>query len=213
MSEIRERENVSVRSKSAQRNIQIVGGAVFGAVSIALTGILMNLINLTRIQGWGIAFFDPMSWIWMICFLLFGPLAGILSSVIGTFGLLIFDPTGIGSIFKFSATIPQIILPTLLLKLRNTGISNKDKLKNLKKYILVSLISIGARIGIMLIANITYLMILGVPIEYIELFGITGWMAVTIFVIIINSYAGALDLGIAYLVVYSSKLDEKFELW
>jgi hypothetical protein len=213
MSEIREREKVSIRSKRAQRNIQIVGGAVFGAVSIALTGILINLINLTRIQGWGIAFFDPMSWIWMICFLLFGPLAGILSSVIGTFGLMIFDPTGIGSIFKIAATIPQIILPTLLLKLKNAGVSNKDKLKNPKKYILVSLISIGARIGIMLIANITYLMILGVPVEYIEVFGITGWMAVTVFVITINSYAGALDLGIAYLIVYSSKLDEKFELW
>jgi len=193
------------RTKSTNLRIQIVGGAIFGALSTVVALILAPFINASRIASlWGMALFDPTSWIWIICFLIFGPIAGILSSVVGSFGLLIIDPTGIGPAFKFTATIPLIIVPTLILKLWKQGTSNSKKLRDLKKYVLTGIVSIAVRIGVMLIFNIVYILIFygGIDIPFV--------IAV---VLIVNTYTSVLDLASSYLIVYLPKLDEKLDIW
>ena len=206
MSEIKYGETKTSRTKSTNLKIQIAGGAIFGALSTVIAIVLSPFINASRIASlWGMALFDPTSWIWIICFLIFGPIAGIISSVVGSFGLLMIDPTGIGPAFKFTATIPLIIIPILILKLWKPGTSNSKKLRDPKKYILVGIISIAVRIGVMLIFNVIYILVFyggGIDIPFV--------IAV---VIIVNTYTSVLDLATSYLIVFLPKLDEKFDIW
>lgn len=204
MSEIKQGELEVVRSKKSQLTIQIAGGAIFGALSTVLAIVLSPIINASRIQAWGFALFDPTSWVWIISFLIFGPIAGVISSVVGSFGLLIMDPTGIGPAFKFTATISLIIVPTLLLKLWKAGTTNSKKLKDPKKYIITGVISIVVRIGVMLIFNIVF---------FLVVVGFVDLPFVVTVVLIVNTYTSVLDLTIPYLLVFLPKLDEKFEFW
>src|SRR6056297_2422482 len=97
-------------SPNNRLTIDIAASAVFGAVSLVLTSFVVP--TMPRVAGWQIAFFDPVSLIWITAFLIFGLRAGILTTIIGAFGLLPFDPSGwIGPIMKFSATIWFILIP------------------------------------------------------------------------------------------------------
>jgi riboflavin transporter FmnP len=52
------------------KTIQIAGAAIFGALSVVISALTTPIIP--RIPGWGMAIFDPVSIIWIICFLIFG---------------------------------------------------------------------------------------------------------------------------------------------
>lgn len=205
MSEIQPGELKVVRSKRSEFTIKIAGGAIFGALSAVIAFVLSPIINASRISAlWGMALFDPTSWIWIICFLIFGPLAGVISSVIGAFGLLIIDLNPIGPVFKITATLPLIVIPTLILKLWEKNTVNSKKLKDPKKYAMSGIISIAVRIGVMLIFNIIYILVV---------FGGLDLPFVIAVVLIVNTYTSVFDLVIPYLLVFVPKLDEKFEFW
>lgn len=205
MSEIKEGELEAKRSSESELKIKLAGGAIFGALSAVVALVLSPIINASKISAlWGMALFDPTSWIWIICFLIFGPIAGVLSSVIGSFGLWIIDINPIGPVFKITATLPLIIIPTLILKLWEKNTLNSKKLKDLKKYVISGIISIAVRIGIMLIFNIVYILVV---------FGGLDLPFVIAVVLIINTYTSVLDLVVPYIVVFVPKLDEKFEIW
>jgi len=221
MSEVKPGEIEGVRSKSSELILQLAGGAIFGALSTVMAVVLAPIINASRIVGWGIAMFDPTSWVWIICFLIFGTYAGLISCVTGSFGLLLIDPSGwIGPVFKFCATVPLIIIPLLILKLREKDITNSLKVKNPRKYVATGVISIVVRIGVMIGMNFLFFITVWgidklpyVSLEVLGLGDITGVTAVLIFTPIINLYAGALDLAVPYFLVFGSKLDEKFGFW
>ncbi|MHA2475134.1 MAG: hypothetical protein ACXAES_18070 [Promethearchaeota archaeon] len=221
MSEVKLGEIEVVRTKRTNLIIQIAGGAIFGALSTVMALVLSPIINSSRIQGWGIALFDPTSWVWVICFLIFGPIAGLISCVTGSFGLLLIDPTGIGPAFKFIATIPMIFGPYFILNLKKEGIRESQILKKPVNYAVSGIISIFIRIIAMLMMNfLLFAFVWGglQNIRYVSLsvFGlanVTGGEALLIFTPIINTYAGALGLIIPYLLVFGAKLDEKFGFW
>lgn len=219
MSEVLPGETEAIRSKKSQFLIQLAGGAIFGALSTVVALLLSPIINASRIQGWGIALFDPTSWIWIICFLIFGIRAGIICSITGSFGLLIIDPTGIGPAFKFFATIPHIIIPYLILNWREKGVKTTQKLKDPKLYGLSGVISLAVRICAMLILNLIFVATIWadffeyINLEVIGLANITGLSAILIFTPIINLCTGVLDLLVPYFLVFGTKLDEKFGLW
>ncbi|MFX1500529.1 MAG: hypothetical protein ACFFDH_06135 [Promethearchaeota archaeon] len=209
----------TVRSKSTQFKIEIAGGAIFGALSTVVAIILSPIINASRVQGWGIALFDPTSWFWIICFLIFGIRSGLICSVTGSFGLLIIDPTGIGPAFKFFATIPHIIIPYLILRWRMNGSPTSRKLKDRKIYGLSGIASIVLRIGVMFALNFIFFATIWADffeymnLEVIGLANITGLSAILIFTPIINLYTGVLDVVVPYFLVFGAKLDEKFGFW
>ncbi len=221
MSEVRAGEIEAVRSKRSEFIIQLAGGAIFGALSTVMALVLAPIINASRITGWGIAMFDPTSWVWIICFLVFGTYAGLISCVTGSFGLLLIDPSGwIGPVFKFCATVPLIIIPFLILKLWEKDTTNSLKLKNPKYYVVTGGLSIAIRIVVMIFLNyLFFITVWGIEnldyatLEVLGLGDITGNTAVLIFTPIINLYAGALDLSVPYLLVLGPKLDEKFGFW
>ena len=219
MSEVLPGETKVTRSKKSNFLIEIAGGAIFGALSTVIAIVISPIINASRIQGWGIALFDPTSWIWIICFFIFGIRAGIICSITGSFGLLIIDPTGVGPAFKFFATIPHIIIPYLILKWREKGVTTSQKLKDLKLFSFSGVVSILVRIGAMLILNLVLVATIWadffeyINLEIIGLANITGISAILIFTPIINLYTGVLDLVVPYILVFGAKLDEKFGLW
>ncbi|MHA1147247.1 MAG: ECF transporter S component [Promethearchaeota archaeon] len=189
-------EKESKGSKQSKLTIQIAGAAIFGALSIVISFIAAFLPRNPQ----GFAYFDPVSIIWILCFLIFGPLAGVLCSLIGMVGLMPFDPFApIGPFMKFAATIPMIIVPTILLKLYKTDEDRSDKLKDPKTYAKVGIISIIIRIAIMVPINI---------VVFIMFYGTQGLEFWITFVIIFNILQGIWDLLIPYLIVFKLGIDE-----
>jgi len=217
---LEEKEKESHMSEPSQIILQISGAALFGALSLIVS--VFTTPFLPRIPGWGIAIIDPVSIIWIMCFLIFGTRSGILCCVIGTICLLPFDPfTPIGPIMKFSATFALIIVPIMFLKLNRNelGVRNSQKIKNLTNYVVYGVFGVILRIGVMMIAN--YLLFITlfagsvafVSLEFIGLPGVSGWSAIYFGVIIINAETSLWDLIIPYIVVFGFKIDQKFAIW
>lgn len=216
----REKEIETSMSKRTRLTLEVTGAALFGALSLVLSAFVTPIIP--RIPVWGIAIIDPVSILWITCFLIFGPKSGLLCCLIGTLALFPFDPFApIGPLMKLSATLSLIIVPILILRLYKTdpGFRNSQKYKKLTSYILTGLLGTILRIIIMMIFNVWIILtlypgILNAPLlEFIGLPSITGWNAVVIGVIIINAETSVWDLLLPYLVVYGLKLDQRYEIW
>ena len=214
-------ENESQMSKSSQFVLQISGAALFGALSLIVS--IFTTEFIPRIPGWGIAIIDPVSIIWILCFLIFGTKSGILCCVIGTFCLMPFDKylPIIGPLMKFSATIALIIIPILFLKLyqNEEGIRNSQKIKKPRNYVVYGVFGVILRILIMMLLNsLLFITILagglaGVNLGFIGLPYVSSWTAIVIGVIIINAETSIWDLLIPYIVVFGFKIDQKFAIW
>ena len=215
-----EEEKESRLSGKPLSTVEIAGAAIFGALSIVVGALTAPI--LPRVPGWGIAYFDPISIIWICCFLIFGVKAGLLCCTIGTIGLMPFDPFApIGPLMKFSATVSLILVGIIILKLykKEEGMRKSQIIKKPKNYIFYGILGILLRIGVMMIFNFLLFVTLFAPflnsvsLEFIGLPGITSWSAVILGVIIINAETSVWDLLIPYLIVFGLKLDEKFEIW
>jgi riboflavin transporter FmnP len=197
-------EKESHMSKSSQFVLQISGAALFSALSLILS--ILTTPYLPRTAE-GFAYFDPVSIVWVTCFLIFGPLAGVLCCGIGSIILMPFDSFApIGPLMKFSATFSLIIVPILLLKFakRKENTRKSQILKKFTNYIIYGLFGTGFRIIVMVILNI---------IVYISFYGTSGIEIWIVVVILLNALTSLWDLLIPYLIVYGAKLDVKFEIW
>ncbi len=197
-------EKESHMSKSSQFVLQISGAALFSALSLILS--LFVVPYLPRTPE-GFAYFDPVSIIWVTCFLIFGPLAGVLCCGIGSVILMPFDPFApIGPLMKFSATFSLIIIPILLLKFskRKESIRKSQSLKKVKNYITYGLFGTGFRIIVMIILNI---------MVYLSFYGASGLEIWIVVVILLNALTSLWDLLIPYIIVFGAKLDAVFEIW
>lgn len=215
-------EKESTMSKSSQLILQITGAGLFGAISLIISGLTTGI--LPRVPGWGIAIIDPVSIIWMICFLVFGARSGLLCCGIGTLGLMIFDRSFpiVGPLMKLSATLPLILVYILFLKLYKTeeGIRNSQKMRNPRNYIVYGMLGILARIGVMLLANyLLFITLLAdalpfVSLDFIGLPSVSGWSAIVFGVIIINAETSIWDLLFPYLIVFTiTRSDKWFSIW
>ena len=215
-------ERESFMSRRSKLTLQIVGGALFSALSIVIGALLTpTLTNLIRIPGWFIAIIDLISLVWVACFYLFGVKAGILCCIIGTIGLIPFDITPIGPLMKLAATLSLISVPILFLKLykRDDSMKRSQKLKKPRNILIYGALGTVLRVIVMVILNIlVFLTVFSlyldqVSLEFLGLPQINGMTAVIIGAPIINTWQSALDLGIPYFLVYGTKLDEKLNIW
>lgn len=206
-------------SKRTRLTLEVTGAALFGAMSLVLSAFVTPIIPRL---AWGIALIDPVSILWITCFLIFGVKSGLLCCLIGTLALFPFDLYApIGPLMKLAATLSLIIVPIILLRLYKTepGVRNSQKYKKLTSYILTGLLGIILRVIVMMIFNVWLLLTLfsfrleGTNLGFIGLPSISGWDAVVIGVIIINVETSLWDLILPYLVVYGLKLDQKYEIW
>ncbi|MCF2140947.1 MAG: hypothetical protein K9W44_12895 [Candidatus Lokiarchaeota archaeon] len=201
------------KAKSANRKnltIEIAGAAIFSALSIALS---YTATFIPRIPGWYIAWFDPVSLIWIAAFLIFGFRAGLITTIIGTIGLIPFDPTiWIGPTMKFLSTIWFIILPYFWFKVHNKTLTH-EQLKKPKNYFPPMIIAWLLRTFLMVLLNYLILKYMFSALDFMSLKWlnmeqINGTVAVIVTVVFINTLQTIFDVLIPYFVVYFTPIEK-----
>jgi len=202
-------------SGSARLTRNVGAAAVFGGLSFLIDA--LTAPYLPRVPGWGIGFIDPVSIIWVTSYLLFGLMVGFTTSVIGTIGLMFFDPfTPVGPIMKFLATIPLILALDLGMRLGHVRPYSGESLKPLIRFIPFSLVGVILRIVIMTFMNVLLFMtILNLNYATINLFGfqLMSWNAVAIVTVLVNAEQSIWDCGVSYLLAFSTRLYDQFNFW
>jgi len=211
---------------SSHRNqiITIAGGAIFGGLSMAISPFTGSIPRFSI--GWGMSILDPISIIWLICFLIFGWKSGLLASGLGVIGIGLFSPElfpWLGGFMKFCATISFILIPAILAKLRN---HKAIDFKSLKLYGTSSGLALLLRLGLMIPLNIffaipLYAALLGFPLQdsitfmtlWLAPTGITGWGAVIITICVLNIWQSLWDISIPYIVCFPTKIVENYAFW
>jgi len=189
--------------------IEIVGAAIFSALSIVLS-VFLPPFRL----AWGIAYFDPVSIIWITSFLIFGFRAGILTSIIGTVGLILVDPylAYFGPFMKFLSTIWFVLIPYLYIRfIKKSRFSGKE-LKKLSNYIPSMFIAWLVRCILMSILNyliITYMFEMQVDLGWLGFSELTGNLAILITVFLINTIMTL----VPYLLVFTTGIFDRFEIY
>lgn len=192
---------LSERSKESERVKQAAFAAIMAAISIASSPIASVI---PRIPGWDIALFDPVSFFWIIAFLLGGIFVGMVTVFAGTLGLFFFDPSGVGPLFKLLATAPMIIVPwlaVLYIGQRNGGVS----LASPRFYVTAMFLAAMLRLLIMVPTNLVM-----VPLLYGDIW--TPDFIVT-FTLILNLSQSLWDALIPFLIVHGGQIFKRFGMW
>ncbi|MHA1474095.1 MAG: hypothetical protein ACTSPA_00035 [Promethearchaeota archaeon] len=214
VSETHQKEREVPKNFRKKLTIEIAGAAIFGALSIALS--YFSTEYIPRV-AWGLAYFDPVSLVWIISFLVFGFRAGILTSVIGTLGLMPFDPFApIGPLMKFGSTVWFILIPYLYSRiLLKSEPSGKD-IKKLSVYIPSTIIAWLIRCILMATINyflLTYMFDMSVDLGWLGFSQITGVWAIIITVFVLNTIQSVFDIIIPYLLVFTTKIYDQFQIY
>jgi len=189
-------------SLSSERIKQVVVAGVLASLSIAIAP---SASFITRVAGWGIALFDPVSLFWIAAFLIGGKRVGIISMSAGTLGLFLYDPTAIGPIFKFAATLPMILIPLYgVTKLRNEV--GGEALSRPKFYASMMILAFVVRLAIMIPFNFLYWSLL-IPLDGPTIIYI---LAV---VLSINSVQSIGDAVVPYLIIHPTGIFKHFGMW
>ncbi|TXT57713.1 MAG: conserved membrane protein of unknown function [Candidatus Thorarchaeota archaeon] len=178
---------------------RVAAAGILAALSIAIAPVAEFI---PRIPGWGIALFDPVSIIWIIAFLIGGFWIGIVTTLAGTMGLFLYDPTGIGPFFKIVATLPMIVIPYLGLKLRRQADSGSN-LASPRKYTVLMLVALLVRLSLMVPLNIII----------VPLFFDWGIEQIVQYTVILNVLQSLWDALVPYLVVYPTGLYRHYGMW
>ncbi|MHA1775676.1 MAG: hypothetical protein ACTSWC_02815 [Promethearchaeota archaeon] len=196
-------------------NLEIAGAAIFSALSIALS---YTATFIPRIPGWYIAWFDPVSLIWIAAFLIFGFRAGLITAIIGTIGLAPFDPTiWIGPVMKFLSTIWFIVIPYYWMRLQRKSLTHEN-LKVPKNYFPPMIIAWILRVILMVFLNIVILKYMFNVLDYMTLGWLgfnatTGVIAVVVTVIFINTLQTLFDVLLPYFVVFKTPIQKTLSVY
>ncbi len=212
----------SDQHKRKNLTLDIAGAAIFGALSISLS--LMITTTLPRVWGGnGPAFFDPVSLIWICAFLVFGVRCGLLTALIGTLGLLINDPTAfmVGPFMKFVATIWFIVIPYVFIRIKTKHKPTGEDMKNLKNYIPSMIVAWIIRCVVMVALNYVYLFVFwGGPdalaftsLDWLGIESIAGHVGYIVTLILINTIQTIGDAIIPYILIFSSKIYDRFTIY
>ncbi|MHA1135207.1 MAG: hypothetical protein ACTSSE_01845 [Candidatus Thorarchaeota archaeon] len=189
-------------SESSERIKQIVVASVLASLSIAIAP---SATMIARVAGWGIALFDPVSLFWIAAFLIGGYRVGIISMSAGTLGLFLYDPTAIGPVFKFAATLPMILIPLYgVMKLRSEV--GGEALSKPKFYASMMSLAFVVRLAIMLPFNFLYWSLL-MPIDG------AAFIYILTVVLSINSVQTIGDAIVPYLIIHKTGIFKHFGMW
>jgi hypothetical protein len=192
---------LSEASESAERTKKIAVGAVLAALSIAVAP---SVGFIARVAGWGIAIFDHVSIIWMIAFLIGGPMVGAISLIAGGIALFPFDPfSPFGPIFKMIATLPMMLVPWYGVKRLKNNVGG-ESLSKPKFYAKLMVIAFLLRLALMIPINLAYgaLMAPFLTVEFILNYAI-----------ILNASQSLWDALIPFIIVYPTGIFKTFKMW
>ncbi len=204
----------------------------FSVRELAVSGLLGALsiffVFLPDVRlPWGGAVLDFIAVPWIIAFLLFGLKAGFLTSVMGTLGIFFFSEElvpFIGAVMKFSASIPLVIIPAAIFgfsrfRLYNEGVKVK------KVYAFSMGIAIVVRCFVTMLLNYYWAIPLMFGINPVDVPASFNWFfwgsemnpnLLTFYVLGIrlwNTWQGIVDVVVAWLVVYPTKLYKQYGIW
>lgn len=195
------------------------------AVSSVLGALSIFLVFAPDVRlPWGMAALDFIAIPWIIAFLLFGLKSGLLTSIIGFLGIFFFSEEAIpfvGATMKFSATIPLILVPALVLKFTRSK-SSSESFAVKKAYIFSMAVAIVVRCFVTMLLNYYW----AVPFMYnlkpsdvpgaFNFFfwgGSLGSSALTYYILGVslwNTWQGVVDAVVSWSVVYPTKLYKQF---
>jgi riboflavin transporter FmnP len=214
---------MSLKSGLGTRTIEVTGAAIFGAASAVVA--VITAPYLPRVPVWQIALIDPVSILWISCYLIFGLRSGFTAAVIGTIALMPVDPMPpIGPMMKFAATAPMILIPALLLKL-TAGRLGRGKsrlsiqLTKPRVYVAFMVAATLVRDIVMITFNILLFMTVlspGLPYVTTSVIGlgdITGWTAIIIIAGLINTEQSVWDTLIPWIALRPTKMLEQYGTW
>jgi hypothetical protein len=190
-------------SDSAESVKQVVTAGVLAALSIAVAP---TATMLARVAGWGIALFDPVSLFWLAAFLIGGRRVGIITMSAGTFGLFLYDPTAIGPIFKFLATLPMILVPWFGVQKLRAELGG-EALSKPRFYFSLMMLAFVVRLAVMIPANFLYW---GMILPTLDPATIVYILVV---VLSINSVQSIGDALIPYLIIHPTGVYRHFGIW
>jgi hypothetical protein len=188
-------------SQSSENVKRVAIAGIMASLSLAAAPIASVI---PRIPGWEIALFDPVSFFWIIAFLVGGIWVGMISVAAGTLGLFFFDPSGVGPLFKLLATLPMIVIPWLLVRFRGQD-QGGIRLASPKLFIGAMIIATLGRLLIMIPTNLVMVPILYGPIWTAEF--------IATYTLILNLSQSLWDSLIPYFVVHLSPIFERFGMW
>lgn len=217
MTQVNNEQEARVVPPSKNITLKIAGAAIFGALSIIVS--LLTTENLPRMP-WGIAYFDPVSIIWLLAFLIFGVEAGILTCIIGMVGLMPFDPTPfVGPVMKFVATIWHVLIPYLVIRMKNQKVFSGEVFSLKGNYALSSIGAWIIRCVVMIFLNAFYIQyVWHAPVQFLDLSwmgisGVNGWIAVAITVFLLNTIQAFFDATLPYFLVFKTKIYNLFNFY
>ena len=214
VSEPNQEEREVPKNYQKKLTIEIAGAAIFGALSIALS--YLSTPYIPRV-AWGLAYFDPVSIIWIMSFLVFGFRAGLLTSVIGTLGLMPFDSFApIGPLMKFGSTVWFILFPYLYARLKLKSAPSGKDIKKLQNYIPSVILAWLIRCIVMTVINyllLTYVIIIPVDLEWLGLSQISRVWVIIITIFLLNTIQSLFDSIVPYLLIFSTKIYDRFEIY
>ncbi len=165
----------------------LIGAAILAGVSV-----LLQVYKIALPMG--IIDIDAVGVPWLISTFLFGPLGGIITSVVSAVGIGAFAATGwVGAMMKFIATIVMVLLVALFGKISGYG----------KKSMFLAFIAcLVARPVLMVYFNYY----VGIPI----FFGIPTEVAMQeyppVVFLVPNAILAAVDFWVAYFIVFRTKI-------
>lgn len=213
-----EKADLKTRKSSIFSVRELATSSILGTLSIFL--VLAPDVRLP----WGMAALDFIAVPWIIGFLLFGLKSGLLTSIIGSFGIFFFSEESVpfvGATMKFSATIPMIVIPMIVLSFPRFKKST-ESFVNRKLYALSMVIAILVRCLVTMLLNYYW----AVPV----MFGLTpgevpgnfNWffwgdpmasnplIFYVLGVSIWNTWQGTVDAVVSWFVVYSKNLYKQY---
>jgi len=213
-------ENTSrkVHKSSIYSIRELAVSSVLGALSIFL--VFAPDVRLP----WGMAALDFIAIPWIVAFLLFGLKCGLLTSVIGFLGIFFFSEEAfpiVGATMKFSATIPLILVPALILKFtRSKNSSESFAVK--KVYVFSMVVAIVVRCLVTMFLNYYWaipFMYSMKPSDVPGAFNFFFWgnpqslnpfMYYILGVSLWNTWQGVIDAVVSWFVVYPTNLYKQF---
>jgi hypothetical protein len=190
-------------SESSEDVKRIVIAGVLASLSIAVAP---TAAMIARVAGWGIALFDPVSLFWIAAFLIGGRKVGVISMSAGTLGLFLYDPTAIGPIFKFLATLPMILVPSAGVS-RAKSSEGGAALSSPTFYFLLMFLAYIVRMVIMIPANFLYWATI------LPTFGINDIVYILVVTLSINSVQSIGDAVVPFLIVHPTGIFKHFGIW
>ena len=182
------------------RSSEITASAALAAISAAL-----QMVHVGYLSPWGM-WIDLVAVSWIIGYFIYGGRTAFVVSIVGALMITLMAPsTWLGALVKWLATVPMFLVPLAFQKMKGFKIEDFSRLKLLLPMMILAIIIRGAIV---------------IPVNHY--FAIPIWMGWTVAesmlyvpwwaIFWINAIQGALEVLIAWLLVFRFRLD-RFRTW